>query len=175
MSDRQAIAAKSGIFLIIAAGLSWLTWQSVFFFPLVIVIGFILLMVGAQALESWQQRHKTGSKATAAQRRREVAKRRRAAEPKKQGTRRGASVIQPVSDPEDAGQPGFYGMLPRAVMPGGSDEKPAKRRRLRRGDKRSEQLPPDATVTLAAEREEANVEELFDALNRELVGLVPVK
>src|SRR5215469_6640748 len=98
MSDWQATAAKSGIFLIIAAGLSWLTWKSVFFFPLVIVIGFILLMVGAQSLESWQQRrnvgsNKTGSKVTAAQRRREVAKRRRAAEPKKPGTRRGASVI----------------------------------------------------------------------------------
>src|SRR5260370_32180507 len=36
-------------------------------------------------------------------------------------------------------------------------------------------LPADATVTLAAERQEANVDELFDALNRELVGLVPVK
>ena len=181
MSDRQATVAKSGIFLIIGAGLSWLTWQSVFFFPLIIVIGFILLMVGAQSLESWQQRRKTGSnkagsKAKAAQRRREVAKRRRAAEPKKQGTRRGASVVQPVADPEDAGQLGFYGMLPRAMMPGGSEEKPAKWRRLRRGDnRRSDLLPPDATVTLAAEREEANVDELFDALNRELVGLVPVK
>ncbi len=185
MSDRFATAAKSGIFLIIAAGLSWLTWRSVFFFPLIIVIGFVLLMVGAQSLESWQQRRKTGSNKTernktgskaAAQRRREVAKRRRAAEPKKQGTRRGASIVQPVADPEDAGQLGFYGMLPRAVIPGGSDEKPAKRRRLRRGDKRrTEQLPPDATVTLAAERQEANVDELFDALNRDLVGLVPVK
>ncbi len=181
MSDRQATVAKSGIFLIIGAGLSWLTWRSVFFFPLIIVIGFILLMVGAQSLESWQQRrktgsNKTGSKAAAAQRRREVAKRRREAEPKKQGTRRGASVVQPVADPEDRQQLGFYGMLPRSVMPGGSDDKPVKRRRLGRRDKRrTEQLPPDATVTLAAERQEANVDELFDALNRELVGLVPVK
>jgi probable Rubsico expression protein CbbX len=180
MSDRSATAVKSGIFLIIGAGLCWITWRSVFFFPLIIVIGFILLMVGAQSLESWQQRRKMGSNKTgsraAAQRRREVARRRRAAEPKKQGTRRGASVVQPVADPEDAGQRGFYGMLPRTMMPGSSDEKPAKRRRLRRGDKRrSEILPPDATVTLAAEREEANVDELFDALNRELVGLVPVK
>src|SRR5215469_9045191 len=181
MSDKQATAVKSGILLIIGAGLSWLTWQSVFFFPLMFVIGFILLMVGAQALESWQERRKTGSNkrgsnATAAQQRRELARRHRAAEPKKQGTRRGASIVQPVADPEDAGQPGFYGMVPRAMMPGGSDDKPAKRRRLRRGDKRrTEQLPPEATVTLAAEREEANVDELFDALNRELVGLVPVK
>ena len=169
MSDRRRNAAKSGILLIIAAGLSVVSFkQPAFFIPLMVIIGFVLLIVGAQSLESWQERRKTGSKATAAQRR-------RAAEPKKQGTSRGASVVHPVPDPDDSGL-GFYGMLPRSIMPGGSDEKPAKRRRLRRGDKRrSEQLPPEATVTLADEREEANVDELFDALNRELVGLVPVK
>src|SRR5215468_7462168 len=182
MSDRAATAAKSGIFLIIGAGLSWFTWAYTpeFFIALMFVIGFILFMVGAQNLESWQQRRKTGSnnrgsKTTAAQRRRAAAQRRRAAEPKKQGTRRGASVERPQTDPDDSG-PAFYGMIPRSVLPGGSDDKPVKRRRLTRKDKRrSEQLPPEATVTLAAEREEANVDELFDALNRELVGLVPVK
>src|SRR5215470_2703326 len=176
MSDRRRNAAKSGILLIIAAGLSVVSFkQPAFFIPLMVIIGFVLLIVGAQSLESWQERRKTGSKAAAARRRRELAQRRRAAEPKKQGTSRGASVVHPVPDPDDSGL-GFYGMLPRSIMPGGSDEKPAKRRRLRRGDKRrSEQLPPEATVTLADEREEANVDELFDALNRELVGLVPVK
>src|SRR5215831_19498493 len=141
MSGVQRNAAKSGMFLIIAAALLWLSWvyQPAFFIPVMFIIALVLLIIGAQSLESWEQRRKTGgsktgSKATAAQRR-------RAAEPA-----------------------------------GGSDEKPAKRRRLRRGDKRrSEQLPPEATVTLAAEREETNVDELFDALNRELVGLVPVK
>ena len=80
MSDRFATAAKSGIFLIVAAGLSWFTWAYApdFFFPLMFVIGFILLMVGAQGLESWQQRRKAGSKATAAQRRRAADQRRRA-------------------------------------------------------------------------------------------------
>jgi len=182
MSDRQRNAAKSGILLIIAGVLSWLSWvyQPEFFIPLMFIIVFVLLIAGAQSFESWRQRRqtggsKTGSKAIAAQRRRALAQRRRAAEPKKQGTRRGASVGQPVPDPDDSGL-GFYGMVPRSMIPGGSDEKPAKRRRLRRGDKqRSEQLPPEATVTLAAEREEANVDELFDALNNELFGLVPVK
>ena len=179
MSDRQATVAKSGIFLIIAAGLSWITWRSVFFFPLIIIIGFILLMVGAQSLESWQQRQKTGSnkkgsKATAAQRRREAAKRRRAAEPKKPGTRRGASVVIPVSDPDNSG-PAFYGMVPRSMLPGDPGDKPTKRSRWSRKDKGPELLHPDATVTLAAERQEANVDELFEALDRELVGLVPVK
>src|SRR5260370_42677419 len=36
-------------------------------------------------------------------------------------------------------------------------------------------LPPDATVTLAAGRQEAYVDELFDALTPALDGLVPVK
>jgi probable Rubsico expression protein CbbX len=182
MSDRHAAVAKSGIFLIIGAGLSWLTWvyTPAFFIPLMFVIAFVLLVVAAQSFESWQQRRKTGSnntgsKTTAAQRRRTAAQRRRAADPKKQGTRRGASVKRPQTDPNDSGL-AFYGMIPRSVLPGGSDDKPVKRRRLTRRDKRrSEQLPPEATVTLAAEREEANVDELFDALNRELVGLVPVK
>src|SRR5215469_14709726 len=174
MSDRRRNAAKSGILLIIAAGLSVVSFkQPAFFIPLMVIIGFVLLIVGAQSLESWQERRKAGSNKTGSKA--APARRRRAAEPKKQGTSRGASVVHPVPDPDDSGL-GFYGMLPRSIMPGGSDEKPAKRRRLRRGDKRrSEQLPPEATVTLADEREEANVDELFDALNRELVGLVPVK
>jgi len=50
MSDKPRKAVLSGILLIIGAGLSWLTWRSFFFFPLMIVIGFILFMVGAQSL-----------------------------------------------------------------------------------------------------------------------------
>ena len=41
--------------------------------------------------------------------------------------------------------------------------------------KRSEALSPDATVTLADERRAADVEDVFTALDRRLVGLVPVK
>jgi probable Rubsico expression protein CbbX len=45
-----------------------------------------------------------------------------------------------------------------------------------RANKRGEEaLHPDATVTLADEREEAGVDEVFASLNSELVGLVPVK
>jgi probable Rubsico expression protein CbbX len=36
-------------------------------------------------------------------------------------------------------------------------------------------LPADATVTFAAEREEAGIDEVFEALDNDLVGLVPVK
>jgi probable Rubsico expression protein CbbX len=41
--------------------------------------------------------------------------------------------------------------------------------------KRAEALSPDATVTLADERRAADVEDVFTALDRQLVGLVPVK
>jgi probable Rubsico expression protein CbbX len=36
-------------------------------------------------------------------------------------------------------------------------------------------LPPDATVTFAAERRAADIDEVFEALDNDLVGLVPVK
>jgi probable Rubsico expression protein CbbX len=45
----------------------------------------------------------------------------------------------------------------------------------RRGDGRASQLRPDATVTFAAEREAANIDGIIANLNRELVGLAPVK
>ena len=41
--------------------------------------------------------------------------------------------------------------------------------------KRGELLHPDATVTLSDERAETGVDDVFAALNRELVGLLPVK
>ena len=37
------------------------------------------------------------------------------------------------------------------------------------------ELPPDATVTLAEERRSAGIDDVLSALDRELVGLVPVK
>jgi probable Rubsico expression protein CbbX len=40
---------------------------------------------------------------------------------------------------------------------------------------RQVQLPPDATVTLEGERAEAGIDGILSALDRELVGLVPVK
>jgi probable Rubsico expression protein CbbX len=50
--------------------------------------------------------------------------------------------------------------------------KPAQRGRARR---RTETLQSDATITLAAERQAAGIDDLFVALDIELVGLVPVK
>ena len=49
---------------------------------------------------------------------------------------------------------------------------PAARARARR---RGELLDPEATITLAGERRAAGIDDVFAALDRELVGLVPVK
>ena len=47
--------------------------------------------------------------------------------------------------------------------------------RLRRGDGRVSQLRADATVTFAAEREAAGIDDIVGNLSRELIGLGPVK
>ena len=49
-----------------------------------------------------------------------------------------------------------------------------KRSRPRRQD-RPEVLPAEATVTFGAERQAANIDEILAALDRDLIGLVPVK
>ena len=60
--------------------------------------------------------------------------------------------------------------------PGKRDQRPHKRRRLgRKRDQRADPLPPDATISFAAEREAADIDEVFEALDDDLVGLVPVK
>jgi probable Rubsico expression protein CbbX len=60
----------------------------------------------------------------------------------------------------------------RPAVPSAGMTKPARSRRTRRGD---ETLQPDATITLAGERQAAGIDDLFAALDSELVGLVPVK
>ena len=52
---------------------------------------------------------------------------------------------------------------------------PRRGRRLLRRDQRSALLPPDATVTFADERRDANIDEVFTALDDDLVGLFPIK
>jgi probable Rubsico expression protein CbbX len=184
MPDTQRNAAKSIILLIIAAAVSVLTYFKAiaFFLPLMIILGFVFLIAGAQLLEGWLQRRRTGgrpkpgNKAKArskakARGKAKTAQRRREDRPKEP---RAGSVAPPeMGSPEY--HPTHYGMIPRAFLPGGrSDDRP-KRRLLPRRSKGPELLHPDATVTLAAERAETDVDELFEALNRELVGLVPVK
>jgi probable Rubsico expression protein CbbX len=58
------------------------------------------------------------------------------------------------------------------VVASAAETKPARSGRARR---RNETLQPDATITLADERRAAGIDDLFLALDLELVGLVPVK
>src|SRR5579859_2418130 len=182
MTDRQRNAAKSITLLIIAAAVSVLTYYKAiaFFVPLMIVLGFVFLIAGAQVLESSLQRRRAGGKAntrgkTGGANTRGKAKpsqRRPAPKPKQP---RGASVVRPQPSEDEGSHLTTYGMVPRAFMPGGRSDDGRRRRLLPRRDKGPELLHPDATVTLAAERAETDVDELFEALDRELVGLVPVK
>ena len=65
---------------------------------------------------------------------------------------------------------------PQRGRTGSRDKRPQKRGpRSRKRDQRADLLPPDATVSFAAEREAANIDEVFTALDDDLVGLVPVK
>jgi probable Rubsico expression protein CbbX len=48
-------------------------------------------------------------------------------------------------------------------------------RRPSKKDRRAGLLPPDATVNFAAEREAADIDDILAALNRDLIGLGPVK
>jgi probable Rubsico expression protein CbbX len=61
--------------------------------------------------------------------------------------------------------------VPGPAAPAGTRTSAAEARARRRG----ELLTEDATVTLSAERQASGVDDVFTALDRELVGLVPVK
>jgi probable Rubsico expression protein CbbX len=61
--------------------------------------------------------------------------------------------------------------LPAA--PGAPTARPARSRSTRR--RRSEAISPDSTITLAAERQASGIDDLFAVLDRELIGLRPVK
>ncbi len=60
----------------------------------------------------------------------------------------------------------------RPAAPRAATTAPVRRGRARR---RNEMLQPDATITLAGERRAAGIDDLFVALDSELIGLVPVK
>ena len=62
-----------------------------------------------------------------------------------------------------------------AVRPAAPPTAAATPARSGRGRRRNEALQPDATITLAAERRAAGIDDLFLELDLELIGLIPVK
>jgi probable Rubsico expression protein CbbX len=86
-----------------------------------------------------------------------------------------APVLRPAAMQRAAGSRNRPAPRPRAA---GTRPAPAARAepaRTGRGRRRSETLLPDATITLAGERRAAGIDDLFAALDSELIGLVPVK
>ena len=88
-------------------------------------------------------------------------------------TEAAAAVIQAADEP-----PRPVAVSGRGAGPGrvavSQRTRPA-RRRASRASRPDGLLPPDATVTFAAERAAADVNDVFTGLDRDLVGLVPVK
>jgi probable Rubsico expression protein CbbX len=85
------------------------------------------------------------------------------------------AVLVGVANRDAWRQTGQADPLPEAV----TATPPAAGRRSQRAEararRRDEALRPDAEVTLADERVAAGIDDVFDTLNRELIGLVPVK
>jgi probable Rubsico expression protein CbbX len=76
--------------------------------------------------------------------------------------------VMPTTPPAQSG----LGKLPTIKAPAAEsrDERAERRAERRRG-----LLPPDAVITFADEHKAAAIDDVFAALDRELVGLVPVK
>jgi probable Rubsico expression protein CbbX len=53
--------------------------------------------------------------------------------------------------------------------------KQAKKRRAQRNDPGQDRLPPEANITLAAEREATGIDGILAALEKDLIGLAPIK
>jgi probable Rubsico expression protein CbbX len=66
------------------------------------------------------------------------------------------------------------GQLPSVGRPSTAVARPASAG-LSRAERRRGSLPPDAEVTFADERKAAAIDDVFAALDRELIGLMPVK
>jgi len=64
---------------------------------------------------------------------------------------------------------------PRPVSPRPAPPGPGRPAKARKRQQRADVLPAEATVTLADERRNADVEDIFTELNEQLVGLVPIK
>ena len=81
-------------------------------------------------------------------------------------------VVMGLKGLRPAGNTTAAGDKSRSRRPG--PHRPGTSRPSRR-DRRTASLPLDATVTFAAERRDAGIDEVLDALDADMVGLVPVK
>jgi hypothetical protein len=99
-------------------------------------------------------------------------------------TRRRKTIRQNTARPPGRGRPPAApapALVPAfapargGVRPRGGPARAGGRTREAQSRQRTELLAPDATVNFAVERRDADLDDLFAALDRELIGLVPVK
>jgi probable Rubsico expression protein CbbX len=145
-SGRKALVLL--LVTIAALTVCWYVFRFFVFMVVAFVFGWIWLNAGTQL---WTFRRSGRSPA-------------RSAPP----ARRAASTARP--------SPPLHPLVrPPSPAPSAITVRPPRRRRSARADKRSGLLSPNARVTLAAERAEAGVDDVFAGLDRDLVGLRPVK
>jgi probable Rubsico expression protein CbbX len=169
-SSRLRYSTLGILLLGVIAALLW-TWRlsHVWFVWLAVAVGFVILSVALVALarDGWRQTspENLGSRGF------------------RPGTVRGMGVMDPGLRRD------YSPILPAAVTrrrtstralrpavrpapPSVAAATPGRSGRARR---RNEALQPDATITLAAERRAAGIDDLFLELDLELIGLIPVK
>jgi len=169
-SSRLRYSALGVLVLGVIAALLW-TWQvsHVWFVWLAVVVGIVLLSVLLVMLtrDGWRQTSPESLNS-------------RGFRP---GTVRGMGVMDPGLRRD------YSPILPAAVTrrrTATRAPRPAARPAVRpaaaaaparsgRARRRNEALQPDATITLAAERRAAGIDDLFLELDLELIGLIPVK
>ena len=81
-------------------------------------------------------------------------------------------VVMALKGFRSAGDTTAAGHKSRRRRPG--PQRPGPSRSSKR-ERRAASLPPDTTVTFAAERRDAGIDDVLDALDADMVGLVPVK
>jgi probable Rubsico expression protein CbbX len=178
MSARKLNALRSGVFLAVGVAgviLCWRLYPGIWIPVLMISVGSALL-VGVVALLDAVQRRRADSSRYGV--RKPIPPQPMGGNipftgPKRYRRKRRAAVTQPgrpsqvkpvKARPVKAGDPGPARQCGPARQPGKGWRK-----------RRATYLHPDATVTLAEVRRETGVDEVFAALDRDLVGLVPVK
>ncbi|HEY6274856.1 MAG TPA: hypothetical protein VIX86_00855, partial [Streptosporangiaceae bacterium] len=150
MSGRQQNALRSGVWLLVSVAAVLICWRffPAIWIPITAMIGVTAALVAMVAIIDAVQRRKA----------RDPSYRPRSSiAPQALGATWGLSSIRGAKKPR--------AQVSRSAKP---KPKPKRKRRVA-------QLSPDATVTLAEVRRETGVDEVFEALDSDLVGLVPVK
>jgi probable Rubsico expression protein CbbX len=191
MSGRKPNVIRSGILLAVGAGGVVLCWffDHGIWVPVVVIVAGSALIVGAVALvDAVRRRDTDGSLYRSSIPPQPMGGNIPFTGPKRYGRKRRVPVTRP-GQPSQAGK--ARPVKPRSVRPKdpgpardltpARQSGPAKRagpgKQAGKGwrKRRPVYLHPESTVTLADVRRETGVDEVFAALDRDLVGLVPVK